>query len=217
MTRDGPGRGSTPRAGSSGSQHTARAAGSPGGRPGAGRKPAKGQRSGSLQQQAPVYGAVPPPPSLHSDGLPSAGAGPLGSGVPRGGPYVRQRASVLVDGHQQGSAPAASGKPAAPPSGSNQSFYKPGLGSSRNSTGGSNHQQQLVGQASAGRGFVRSSNSTGGVNGSPNSARWAGTGGAGMFGQGACRMAYEADKEPDVWKVCTRRTPRKCTLCPGCP
>ena len=199
MTRDGPGRGSAPKPGSSGGQHSARAAASLSGRPGTSRKPAKGQRSGSLQQQpAPVYGAVPPPPSLHSDGLPSPGTGPLGSGVPRSGPYARQRASLQVDGPRLQSAPGVSGSPAV---GGAQSRAKPGIGSARTPGGVSDQQRQAAGQAPASRVFVQSSSSTGWGGGSANAAKWAGSGGSGVFGQGACRMAYEADKEPDVWKV----------------
>ena len=204
MPRDGPGHGNGPRAGSGGGRHGSRAPGGPDGTPGAARKPARGQRTGSLPQQAPVYGAVPPPPSLHSNGVSPPRLEPLGGRQVQQGTRFghHQRASLHSAVARPRSAPDASVSPGTAQFSGAASFAKPGLGSSRHSNSGSDAQRQSPGLAPASRVFVRSSSSTGNGVGAKG-VNWAGSGGSGLFGQGACRMAYEADKEPGIWKVPT--------------
>ena len=191
MARDGPGRGNGARARLCGGRHGGRAAGGHDESARAGRKPAKGHQTGVPSQQAPVYGAVPPPPSLHSNGVPSAGAGPSNSDQ-RHPAHPRASAAHTADPRLR-SALARSASPAA--------ARHAGLGSSRDcSNGGHSRPHQATAQACTTSAFVRGSSSSGGI-AAVNGANRAGCCAAGVFGQGACRMAYEADKEPGIWKV----------------
>ena len=189
MARDASGRGKGARGGSTGGRHGGRTAGG-------------GARPSGAPQQVPVYGAVPPPPSMYSTGDPA----------PRARPSVRpdvahasERRAAQPDASQHSRAvPSAAVGPAAGPTAGRPSA-KAGLG----------HQRQPAGlpsgpSADSSRTYIRSSNSRGG-GGAAAAANWAGTDASGVFSHGACRVAYESDREPGVWKVKSMTQMSVCT------
>ena len=181
--------------------------GSSGGRSSSGASPGTGRGRGSSPSPPPIYGAVPPPSMYFSpevqrtEGRNDGFSG--GAGGPRPYRTSSERGSGETPNHPvEGFAIAGSPVPASPLPGrfpaapSPAARFKAGVGA-RSSIG----SHGRPGSGGNSNGFLRGGSS----DGEKPPPGWFG-GASGVFGSGAARVAFEADKEPGIWKVLDLRT-----------